>query len=158
MRRRLGKRGLVALGVVLVPLAAGILYAASTGRNSSGIEANRRALASAGAYPGAREVGRVTASAIPDDSLPVPRRLVTAVAYAPPPGTTQLEVVDFYLERLRGAWTPQVERPDAGNGERAFRLTFSRDGRCLELRTTTMLESLGEQRVYTLSAYPGDDC
>jgi hypothetical protein len=157
--RRLGKRGLIALVVVLVPLAAGVVYAVFTGRSSSGVEANRRVLASAGAYPGAHEVGSGSAAVFPQNALPVPRGLVTTVAYEPPAGTTQTQVVDFYLSRLSERWTPTVDRSLVGsNGERSFRVTFVGDDRCLVLFTAGMLVGAGEERVYTLSAYPPGDC
>lgn len=159
MRGRLGKRGLIAFAVVLVPLAAGILYAVLTGRSSSGVEANRRVLSSAGPYPGAHEVGSGSTAVFPQNALPVPRGLVTTVAYEPPPGTTQVQVVDFYLSRLRGRWTPKVDRSLVGStGERSFRVTFAGNDRCLVLFTAGMLVGAGEQRIYTLSVYPGDDC
>jgi hypothetical protein len=155
------KRGVIALAVVLVPLAAGVAYALVTGRNSSGVEANRRVLASIGPYPGSRDAGGGSTALFPEDSLPVPRGVVTTAAYEPPPDTTQAEVVDFYLSRLRAEWTPKVERSLAGStGEQAFRVTFTRDARCLVLLTAGMLVPPDEQRLYTLSTYPadGDSC
>ncbi|HYY32851.1 MAG TPA: hypothetical protein VE693_04615 [Gaiellaceae bacterium] len=155
MRRR---PGLIALGIVLVSLGAGIVYAVVTGRNSSGIEENRRALAAAGAYPGAERVGSGSTAAFPENGLPVPRGVVTTAAYRPPVGAKQIDVVDFYVTRLRGRWTPNVERSLAGpSGERAFRVTFSRDERCLALLTAGMLVSQEDERVYTLSAYGAND-
>jgi hypothetical protein len=158
VRRRLTKRGAVAAALVLVPLAAGIVYALVTGRNSAGIEANTEALAAAGAYPGARETGRGSTASFPEDALPVPRGVVTTVAYAPPAGTRQAQVVDFYLARLRGRWTPDVERSLAGStGEQSFRVTFTGDDRCLVLFTAGMLVREIDERIYTLSAYAEDD-
>jgi hypothetical protein len=161
VRRLLARRSVVALVVVLVPLAAGIVYAVLTGRSSSGLEENKRALATAGAYPGAHEVGRGSMAMFPENALPVPRGLVTTVAYEPPAGTTQAEVVDFYLTRLRDRWMPKVERSLLGTtGERSFRVTFTEDERCLVLLTAGLLVRAGEQRVFTLSAYEanGEDC
>ena len=159
MRQRLGKRGLVALVVVLVPLAAGIVYAVVTGRNSSGVEENRHALASAGVYPGAHEVGTGSSAVFPQNALPVPRGVVTSIAYEPPARATQAEVVDFYLTRLRDRWSAKVERSLTGStDERGFRVTFRGDERCLVLLTAGMLVPPGEQRVYTLSAYPEGGC
>jgi hypothetical protein len=150
--------GLIALGIVLLSLGAGIAYALLTGRSSSGIEQNRRELASAGAYPGAQRIGSGSTAAFPENGLPVPRGVVTTAAFRPPPGTKQIDVVDFYLARLRGRWAPKVERSLAGpSGERAFRLTFSRDDRCLALLTAGMLVSQEDERVYTLSAYGAND-
>lgn len=154
MRRLLAKRWLLALVIVLVPLAAGIVYAVLTGRNSAGLEENKQALASAGAFPGAHEVGRGSTGLFPENALPVPRGLVTTVAYEPPPGTTQDEVVSFYVARLREGWSPEVERSLLGTtGERSFRVTFRKDVRCLVLLTAGLLVAPGEERVYTLSAY-----
>jgi hypothetical protein len=157
VRRLFARRWVVALVIVLVPLAAGIVYAVLTGRNSAGLEENKQALATAGAFPGAKEVGRGSTGMFPENALPVPRGLVTTVAYEPPSGTTQDEVVDFYLARLRERWSPKVERSLLGTtGERSFRVTFRRDDRCLVLLTAGLLVAPGEQRVYTLSAYEGN--
>jgi hypothetical protein len=158
VRRRLSRPAVLAAAIVLVSLAAGIAYALVTGRNSSGIEENRRALASAGVFPGALRIGSGSTAAFPENGLPVPRGIVTTAAFRPPPGTKQIDVVDFYVMRLSPRWTPKLERSLAGpEGERAFRVTFSKDDRCLALLTAGMLVSQGDERVYTLSAYPAAD-
>ena len=155
MKRR---PGLIALAIVLVSLSAGIAYALLTGRNSSGIEENRRELAAAGVYPGAERVGSGSTAAFPENGLPVPRGVVTTAALRPPAGAKQIDIVDYYLARLRGRWTPKVERSLSGpSGERAFRVTFSRDERCLALLTAGMLVSQQDERVYTLSAYEANN-
>jgi hypothetical protein len=142
---------------VLASLIAGIVYARVTGLNSSGVEQNKRAIAAAGVYPGARRIGSGTSASFPENGLPVPRGVVTTVAYRPPPGTKQVEVADFYLARLRSEWTPKLERSLPGAGEeRSFRVTFSRDDQCLVLATAGLLVPDESQRAYTLSAYPAD--
>ncbi|HEY3070224.1 MAG TPA: hypothetical protein VGJ34_07900 [Gaiellaceae bacterium] len=158
MRRRLSRPAVLAAAIVLVSLAAGIAYAVVTGRNSSGIVDNRRDLAAAGVYPGAQRVGSGSTAAFPENGLPVPRGIVTTAAFRPPSGTKQIDVVDFYVTRLRQRWTPKLERSLAGpEDERAFRVTFSKGDRCLALLTAGMLVSQEDERVYTLSAYPGAD-
>jgi hypothetical protein len=149
---------LIAAAIVLVSLAAGIAYALLTGRSSSGIEENRRVLAAVGVYPGAQRVGSGSTAAFPENGLPVPRGVVTTAAFRPPRDAKQIDVVDFYVAKLRGRWTPNVERSLAGpSGERSFRVTFSRDERCLALLTAGMLVSQLDERVYTLSAYEPND-
>lgn len=158
MRRLLSRPGFLALGIVLISLGGGIAYALLTGRNSSGIEENRRALAAAGVYPGAVGAGSGSTAAFPENGLPVPRGVVTTAAFRPPPDARQIEVVDFYVGRLRATWTPKLERSLAGpNGERSFRITFSRDDRCLVLLTAGMLVAQEDERLFTLSAYPSND-
>jgi hypothetical protein len=154
---------------VLIPLVAvllfggGILYAVTTGLNTSAVDENERTLAEAGVLPSAREVGRQSETFSGEESLPLPRGVVTTIAYAPPAGTDQNEVVNYYVERLRPAWAARVERSLAGAAgtteERSFRVTFSRDDRCLVLGTAGMAAGL-ERPVYTLSAYErsGDRC
>jgi hypothetical protein len=164
VKRRLNKPAVLAAAIVLSSLGAGIVYAVVTGLNSSGVETNTRAIAAAGVYPGAHRVGTGSMAAFPENGLPVPRGVVTTVAYRPPPGTKQIEVVDFYLGRLRGRWTPKVDRslPDAvgTSQERSFRVTFTRDTECLVVLTAGMLLPTVSERVYTLSAYKagGSSC
>jgi hypothetical protein len=157
VRRRLSRPAVLAAALVLTSLAAGIVYAIVTGRSSSGVEENRRAIATAGVYPGARRIASGSNPFFPENSLPVPRGVVTTVVYRPPLGTKQIEVVDRYLARLRGRWTARLERSLAGAGEtRSFRVTFSRDDQCLVLATAGMLLADESQRAYTLSAYQVD--
>lgn len=147
---------------VLIPLAAillfagGIVYAVTTGLDPSAVDENEQILAAAGVYPGAEEVGRNSETFSGEASIPVPKGVVTTAAYAPPAGTTQNEVVNRYVERLRPEWTARIERSLAGaagtTDERSFRVTFSRDHRCLVLGTAGMVAGL-ERPVYTLSAY-----
>jgi hypothetical protein len=158
LTRGISKPVVLAASIVLISLAGGIAYALVTGRNSSGIEENRRAIAAAGVYPGAQRAGSGSTAAFPENGLPVPRGVVTTTAFRPPAGTKQIEVVDFYVTRLSPRWTPKLERSLAGpSGERAFRVTFTRGERCLALLTAGMLVAQEEERVYTLSAYPAGE-
>jgi hypothetical protein len=158
VRRWISRPAVLAAAIVLLSLAGGIAYALVTGRSSSGIEENRRALAAAGVYPGAQRAGSGSTAAFPENGLPVPRGIVTTSAFRPPAGTKQIDVVDFYVTRLRPRWTPKLERSLAGpNSERSFRVTFSKDGRCLALLTAGMLVEQEDERVYTLSAYLAND-
>jgi hypothetical protein len=161
VRRGLTRPAVIAVAIVLVSLAAGIVYAVVTGLRSSGVQANERAIAGAGVYPGARRVGSGSAASFPENGLPVPRGVVTTVAYRPPQGARQIDIVDFYLARLRSGWTPRVERslPGAAGGAelRSFRVTFTGKDECLVLLTAGMLVRAGQQRVYTLSAFRADE-
>ena len=157
MKRRLNKPAVLAAAIVLISLGAGIVYAVVTGLNASGVEDNRRAIAAAGVYPGARRVGTGSTASFPENGLPVPQGVVTTVAYRPPLGTKQIDVVDFYLERLRGRWTPKVDRSLSdtvgSSQERSFRVTFTGGKECLVVLTAGMLVPTVSERVYTLSAY-----
>jgi hypothetical protein len=75
--RRLNKPAVLAAAIVLIPLGAGIVYAVVTGLNASGVEDNRRAIAAAGVYPGARRVGTGSTASFPENGLPVPQGVVT---------------------------------------------------------------------------------
>ena len=96
-------------------------------------------------------------------AVPVPKGVVTTVAYTPPAGTDQLDIVNDYMNRLRPAWAAEVERSLAGAAgtttERSYRVTFSRGDQCLILGTAGMVADLA-QPVYTLSAYgrESDSC
>ena len=85
-----------------------------------------------------------------------PELIVTTAAFAPPEGIEQLEIVNYFLSRLRPDWSPEVERSLAGAAgtttERSYRVTFSRADHCLILGTAGMVADLA-QPVYTLSAY-----
>jgi hypothetical protein len=143
--------------------AGGIVYAVTTGLDSSAVDENEQSLATAGVYPGSDEVGRNSETFSGEESIPLPKGVVTTVGYAPPAGTNQNQVVNWYVERLRPEWTARVERSLAGaagtTDERSFRVTLSRDDRCLVLGTAGMVAGL-EQPVYTLSAYEreGEGC
>jgi hypothetical protein len=147
----------LAAAIVALAFAGGVVYALVTGRSSSGIEDNKRAIAAAGAYPGAQKLGSLSTAGFPENGLPVPRGLVTTVAYRPPPATTQVEVVDFYLSRLREGWTPRLETSLATAGEtRSYRVTFSSADECLVLATAGLAAVVESERAYTLSAYAAD--
>jgi hypothetical protein len=149
--------------VAILLFAGGVVYAVTTGLDSSAVDENERTLAAAGAYPGSSEVGRNSETFSGAESIPLPKGVVTTIAYAPPPGTDQLEIVNYYIGRLRSTWSPHLERSLAGaagtTSERSYRVTFSKGGDCLVLGTAGMAADLAKP-VYTLSAYEreGDSC
>jgi hypothetical protein len=158
MKRPLSRPAVLAAAIVAVAFAGGIVYALLTGRNSSGIEDNQRAIAAAGVYPGARRLGSVSNASFPENGLPVPRGVVTTVAYRPAPGATQIEIVDFYLSRLHEGWTPRVETsPGTSGTTRSYRVTFSAPDECLVLGTAGLTAVEESERAYTLSAYAAND-
>jgi len=146
--------------VALLLFAGGVVYALTTGLDSSAVDENEQVLADASIYPGSKEVGRNSETFSGAESVPLPKGVVTSVAYAPPEGTDQLEIVNYYVSRLRPAWTPRVERSLAGAAgtttERSYRVTFSRGDACLILGTAGMVADLA-QPVFTLSAYGRED-
>jgi hypothetical protein len=154
---------------VLIPLtavllfAAGVVYAVVRGLDSSAVDENEAVLADAGVYPGAKEIGRNSETFSGAESVPLPKGVVTTIAYAPPEGTAQLQIVNYYVGGLQGTWKPRLERSLAGaagtTSERSYRVTFSREDHCLVLGTAGMAADLA-QPVYTLSAYAteGGDC
>ena len=163
MKRLLRPAVLIPLVAVLL-FAAGVVYAMTRGLDSGAVDENEQVLADAGAYPGSNEVGRNSETfSGAEAAVPVPKGVVTTVAYAPPEGTDQLEIVNFYISRLRPDWSTQVERSLAGaagtTSQRSYRVTFSREAQCLILGTAGMVADLA-QPVYTLSAYEreGDSC
>jgi hypothetical protein len=162
MKRLLRPAVLIPLVAVLL-FAAGVVYAMTRGLDSGAVDENEQVLADAGAYPGSKEVGRNSETFSGAESIPLPKGVVTTVAYGPPEGTDQLEIVNYFVSRLRANWTPRVERSLAGaagtTSERSYRVTFSRGGDCLILGTAGMVADLA-QPVYTLSAYgrEGDAC
>ncbi len=162
--RRLLRPAIAIPAVALLLFAGGVIYAYTRGLDSGAVDENEQVLADAGAYPGSREVGRNSETfSGAESAVPVPKGVVTTVAYAPPDGTDQLEIVNHYVGRLRPDWSPEIERSLAGAAgtttERSYRVTFSRDEQCLILGTAGMVADLA-QPVYTLSAYgrEGDSC
>ena len=162
--RRLFRPAIVIPAVAVLLFAGGILYAVTKGLDSGAVDENEQVLAEVGVYPGSKEIGRNSETfAGAEAALPVPKGVVTTVAYAPPDGTHQLEIVNYYLSRLRPDWAAQVERSLAGAAgtttERSYRVTFSKGEQCLILGTAGMVADL-PQPVYTLSAYgrEGDSC
>jgi hypothetical protein len=162
--RRLLRPAIVIPAVAVLLFAGGVLYAITTGLDSGAVEENEQVLADAGAYPGSKEVGRNSETFSGEEAaLPVPKGVVTTVAYAPPEGTDQLKIVNYYVSRLRPEWVAEVERSLAGaagtTSERSYRVTFSRADQCLILGTAGMVADL-VQPVFTLSAYgrEGDAC
>ena len=162
--RRLLRPAIVIPAVAIFLFAGGVLYAYTKGLDSGAVDENEQVLAEAGAYPGSKEVGRNSETfSGAESAVPVPKGVVTTVAYAPPEGTGQVEIVNHYVGRLRGKWSPEVERSLAGAAgtttERSYRVTFSRSDQCLVLGTAGMVADLARP-VYTLSAYgrEGDSC
>ena len=141
-----------------------MVYAVTTGLDSGAVDENEQVLAEAGIYPGSKEVGRNSETFSGEEAaLPVPKGVVTTAAIAPPDGTDQIEVVNFYVSRLRPDWSARVERSLAGaagtTSQRSYRVTFSRGDQCLILGTAGMVADLQEP-VYTLSSYgrEGESC
>jgi hypothetical protein len=124
---------------------------------------NEQTLAAAGRYPGSQKIGSNSETFSGAESVPLPKGVVTTIAYAPPSGAGQIEIVNYYVNELRGTWSPTIERSLAGvagtTSERSYRVTFSQDARCLVLGTAGMAADLARP-VYTLSAYgrEGDSC
>ena len=162
--RRLLRPAIVIPAIALLLFAGGVLYAALRGLDSGAVDENEQVLADAGVYPGSKEIGRNSETfAGAEAAVPVPKGVVTTVAYALSKATDQLEVVNYYVSRLRPEWSPEIERSLAGAAgtttQRSYRVTFSREDQCLILGTAGMVADLA-QPVYTLSAYgrEGDSC
>jgi hypothetical protein len=162
--KRLLRPAIVIPAVAVLLFAGGIVYAVTTGLDSGAVDENEQVLADAGVYPSSKEIGRNSETFAGEEAaLPVPKGVVTTVAYAPPDGTDQLDIVNYYVSRLRPDWAAQVERSLAGAAgtttERSYRVTFSKGDQCLVLGTAGMVADLA-QPVYTLSAYgrEGDSC
>ena len=162
--RRLLRPAIVIPAIALLLFAGGVLYAALRGLDSGAVDENEQVLGDAGVYPGSKEIGRNSETfAGAEAAVPVPKGVVTTVAYTPPAGTDQLDIVNDYINRLRPDWAAEVERSLAGAAgtttERSYRVTFSRGDQCLILGTAGMVADLA-QPVYTLSAYgrEGDSC
>jgi hypothetical protein len=162
--RRFLRPAIVIPAIALLLFAGGVVYAITTGLDTNAVDDNEQVLADAGVYPGAKEVGRNSETfAGAESALPVPKGVVTTVAYAPPEGADQVEIVNYYVSRLRPEWSAKVEQSLAGaagtTSQRSYRVTFSENDRCLILGTAGMVADLA-QPVYTLSAYTreGDSC
>jgi hypothetical protein len=161
--RRLLRPAIVIPMIAVLLFAAGVVYAVVKGLDTSAVRDNEQVLAVAGRYPGSQKVGSNSETFSGAESVPLPKGVVTTIAYAPPSGTDQIEIVNYYVNKLRGSWSPQIERSLAGaagtTSERSYRVTFSQGARCLVLGTAGMAADLA-QPVYTLSAYgrEGDSC
>jgi hypothetical protein len=158
--KRLLRPAVVIPLVAVLLFAGGVVYALTTGLDSSAVDENERVLAAAGRFPGSVEVGRNSETFSGAESVPIPKGVVTSVAYAPPTGTDQLEIVNYYVSRLRPSWGVRLEHSLAGaagtTSERSYRVTFSHPDECLVLGTAGMAAAL-EKPVYTLSAYGRED-
>jgi hypothetical protein len=162
--RRLLRPAIVIPAVAVLLFAGGVVYAVTNGLDSGAVDENEQVLAEIGVFPSSYEVGRNSETfAGAEAAVPVPKGVVTTVAYAPPHGTGQVEIVDYYVNRLRPDWAARIERSLAGAAgtttERSYRVTFSRAEQCVILGTAGMVADLA-QPVYTLSAYgrEGESC
>ena len=109
--RRFLRPAVVIPAVAVLLFAAGIVYAFTTGLDSGAVDENEQVLADASVYPGSKEVGRNSETfAGAEAALPVPKGVVTTAAFAPPEGSDQLEIVNYFLSRLRPDWSAEVER------------------------------------------------
>src|SRR6185312_4330626 len=105
---RLLRPAIVIPAIALLLFVGGVLYAALRGLDSGAVDENEQVLADAGVYPGSKEIGRNSETfSGAEAAVPVPKGVVTTVAYAPPEGTDQLEVVNYYVGRLRSGWSPK---------------------------------------------------
>ncbi len=160
MRRRLLRPAVLIPAFVLLSLAAGIGYAAWTNLDAGRAEANEELLAGVPAYPGAREIDRLTRTSA-DSALPVPDEVVTSVLFAPPAGATQAEIVEFFVSALSPEWTPRTRAVTTGESEAdatgasAFRVDFTRGDDCLRLLTYGMAPGHIGERTFALSAESG---
>ena len=103
MRRRLLRPAVLLPAFAILSLGAGIAYAAWTQFDAGRIDANEALLDSVPAYPGSREIERITRTAT-GDGLPVPDEVLTSALYAPPPDASQADVVDFFVGSLTPEW------------------------------------------------------
>jgi hypothetical protein len=161
--RRILRPAVVIPLIAILLFAAGVVYAVARGLDTSAVHENEQVLATAGRYPGSERIGSNSETFSGAESVPLPKGVVTTIAYAPPSGTGQIEIVNYYVGKLRGTWEPKIERSLAGaagtTSERSYRVTFSQGDRCLVLGTAGMAADLA-QPVYTLSAYgrEGSSC
>ena len=85
--KRLLRPAIVIPAVAVLLFAGGILYAVTTGLDSGAVDENEQVLADAGVYPSSKEIGRNSETFAGEEAaLPVPKGVVTTVAYAPPDG------------------------------------------------------------------------
>ncbi len=146
MRRRLRRPAVLIPLAVVLSLGAGLGYAAWERLDASALEMNERLLEELPSYPGAREVDRRSQTFSGEGGIPLPEGVVTTALYVPPAGTTQDEVVDFYVSRLTG-W----ERRTTAVG-RAFRVEFERGEDCLLLMTNGMAPGQTDERTFAVAA------
>jgi hypothetical protein len=159
-RRRLLRPAVLIPALVLLSLATGVGYALWTQLDASRIEANERILAALPVFPGAEEVDRLTRTTA-EGAVPVPDTVTTTVLFAPPPGVTQADVVEFYVTALAPEWTARTTTVTAEDEEAdavpstAFRVDFTRGADCVSLLTYGMAEGHIGDPSFALSAESG---
>ncbi|MGH3044501.1 MAG: hypothetical protein ACRDM2_07215 [Gaiellaceae bacterium] len=162
MRRRLLRPAVLLPAFAILSLGAGIAYAAWTQFDAGRIDANEALLDSVPAYPGSREIERITRTAT-GDGLPVPDEVLTSALYAPPPDASQADIVDFFVGSLTPEWESSTRTvtasgedvdPDAALPS-SFRVLFSRGDDCLQLLTYGMAPGHIGERTFALSVESG---
>lgn len=164
MKKRLLRPAILLPAFAILSLGAGIAYAAWTQLDAGRIEANEALLDSVPAYPGSREIERLTRTDT-GDGLPIPDDVLTSALYAPPADASQADVVDFFVGSLTPEWE-SATRTVAASGEdidadpdaavpSAFRVLFSRGDDCIQLFTYGMAKGHIGERTFALSAESG---
>lgn len=162
MRRRLLRPAVLLPAFAILSLGAGIAYAAWTQLDAGRIDANEALLDSVPAYPGSREIERITRTAT-GDGLPVPDEVLTSALYAPPSDASQADIVDFFVGSLTPEWESSTRTvtasgedvdPDAALPS-SFRVLFSRGDDCLQLLTYGMAPGHIGERTFALSVESG---
>jgi hypothetical protein len=162
VRRRLLRPAVLLPAFAILSLGAGIAYAAWTQFDAGRIDANEALLDSVPAYPGSREIERITRTAT-GDGLPVPDEVLTSALYAPPPDASQADIVDFFVGSLTPEWESSTRTvtasgedvdPDAALPS-SFRVLFSRGDDCLQLLTYGMAPGHIGERTFALSVESG---
>ena len=162
MRRRLLRPAVLLPAFAILSLGAGIAYAAWTQFDAGRIDANEALLDSVPAYPGSREIERITRTAT-GDGLPVPDEVLTSALYAPPSDASQADIVDFFVGSLTPEWESSTRTvtasgedvdPDAALPS-SFRVLFSRGEDCLQLLTYGMAPGHIGERTFALSVESG---
>ena len=162
MKRRLLRPAVLLPAFAILSLGAGIAYAAWTQFDAGRIDANEALLDSVPAYPGSREIERITRTAT-GDGLPVPDEVLTSALYAPPPDASQADIVDFFVGSLTPEWESSTRTvtasgedvdPDAALPS-SFRVLFSRGDDCLQLLTYGMAPGHIGERTFALSVESG---
>jgi len=162
VKRRLLRPAVLLPAFAILSLGAGIAYAAWTQFDAGRIDANEALLDSVPAYPGSREIERITRTAT-GDGLPVPDEVLTSALYAPPPDASQADIVDFFVGSLTPEWESSTRTvtasgedvdPDAALPS-SFRVLFSRGDDCLQLLTYGMAPGHIGERTFALSVESG---
>jgi hypothetical protein len=83
------------------------------------------------------------------------------VLFAPPEGSTQADVLEFYVSRLTPDWRARTttvtvaDEEPSPTGASAFRVDFSRGEDCVQLLTYGMARGHFGRRTFALSAESG---